>query len=100
MSLRFKRGTTVRLRCTHTLGGNAVDLTGYEISASARAKNTYSFTVEIDADQETNPGVFTMTAETESWQPESYRADVRFVTAAAERYYSETFQIEIVEPIT
>lgn len=102
MILRFKRGTTVRLRCTHSLSGSTVNLTGYTLAASARlgTASARPLTVTIDPDQTANRGVFTLTSDTTSWELGRHRVDVRFTTPSADRYYSETFQIDITEPVT
>lgn len=102
MILRFKRGTTLRLRCTHSLSGSTVNLTGYTIAANAELKTSSSIalTVTIDPDQTANRGVFTLTSDTTAWAVGRYRVDVRFTTPSADRYYSETFQIDISEPVT
>lgn len=101
MILRFKRGTTIRLRCTHSLSGSTVNLTGYTLAATARLDGAaVSLAVTIDADQTTNRGVFTLTSDSTSWGLGRHRVDVRFTTPSADRYYSETFQIDITEPVT
>jgi len=102
MSLRFKRGTTVRLQCTHSLSGTLVDLTGYTITSSASrgSGSALAFTVAIASDQTADRGEFTLTADTTAWVEGDYQVDVRFVTPSADRYYSETFGITIEEAIT
>jgi hypothetical protein len=101
MSLRFKRGTTVRLHCTHSLGGANVNLTGYTVSSSAsQGSGLIPLSVAVAQDQNTDRGEFTLEADTSAWAEGLYAVDVRFVTPATERYYTETFEIRIEEPIT
>lgn len=101
MSLQLKRGSTLRLHCTHSLGGVEVDLTGYTITATAKGRGDTSFalTVAIDADQVANPGEFTLSAATALWDAGKYSIDVRFA-ASGNVYYSDTFLLSIVEPVT
>lgn len=99
--IRIKRGSTLRLRCTHTIG-TAVDLTAYTVTASAETVNgqtSYTLTVTL-ANQTSNRGVFTLMADTTAWSLGNYVADVRFETPGGDVYYSETFRLEIVEAIT
>jgi hypothetical protein len=101
MSLRFKRGTTVRLQCTHSLSGATVDLTGYTITSSASrgSGSALPFTVTIAPDQSANRGEFTLAADTASWAEGDYRVDVR-MSVSSLVYYSETFSISIVSSVT
>lgn len=101
MTIRIKRGSTLRLRCTHTLG-TAVDLTGYTVTSTAETvdgETSHALTVAL-ADQSADPGVFTLTASTAAWDLGDHVIDVRFETPADDVYYSETFRLEIVEAIT
>jgi hypothetical protein len=99
MPIRVKRGTTLSLACQHRLSGTAVDLTGYTVSSQAKRGGTSNaFTVTL-ADQTTDPGEFTLSADTTTWTAGDWRVDVRFVDGS-ERYYSETFDVAIVEPVT
>ena len=101
MTIRIKRGSTLRLRCTHTLG-TAVDLTGYTVTSSAETvdgETSHALTVAL-ANQTTAPGVFTLTALTAAWDLGDHVVDVRFQTPSSDVYYSETLRLEIIEAIT
>lgn len=101
MALRLKRGSTLRLHCVHSLGGVEVDLTGYTVTAAAKRGRgePIALTVTVDPDQSTNPGVFVATADTEEWPTGNYAIDMGF-DGPSTRYYSESFELELLERVT
>jgi hypothetical protein len=99
VSLRAKRGSIVRLECTHTSGGSPVNLTGVTVTCSARrTPGSTPATLDVVVTNAAQ-GRFSLEADTSGWAAGRWSADVKFA-AAGSRYWTETFVLEIVEPIT
>ena len=98
--LTIKRGQSLRLECTHSLGGSAVNLTGYTVEAWARLRESgeaTELTVAV-ANQSTTPGGFTVSAETEEWPVGRHVVEVTF-QASGVTYYSESFNVVVNERV-
>lgn len=100
--LKVKRGTILRLRCTHTSGDAVVDLTGVTITSAARLESSdgESELHELDVTvTDAAEGAFELEADTETWTKGRYAVDVRFEASGA-RYWSETFHVSLAERVT
>lgn len=100
--LKVKRGTILRLQCTHTSGDDVVDLTGVTITSAARLESSdgASELHELDvAVSDAAGGAFELEADTTEWSKGRFAVDVRF-EASGSRYWSETFHVSLAEPVT
>lgn len=100
--LKVKRGTILRLRCTHTSGDAVVDLTGVTLTSAARLESSdgESELHELDVTvTDAAAGRFELEADTTEWTRGRFKVDVKFV-AGGWRYWSETFEISLAEPVT
>lgn len=100
--LRFKRGTTFELTGRYGARGRFISLDGLTLTASIKffcGGDPIALTVTPDADQDANPGLFTISADTADWPLGCGEADIRFVDGT-DVFYSSSFYIHIDQPIT
>lgn len=101
MQTTVKRGTILRLQCTHEHGGSVVDLTGVTITSASRLESSgESETHELEASvTDATSGRFTLQADTTTWSKGRHAIDVKYAGSGS-RYWSETFHISVIEPVT
>lgn len=100
--LKVKRGTILRLQCTHESGDTVVDLTGVTVTSAARLERSDGEAElhELDVTvTDAAEGAFSLEADTTVWTRGRFAVDVRF-EASGSRYWSETFHVSLAEPVT
>lgn len=102
MQKAVKKGTILRLSCTHESGDEVVDLTGVTVTSAARLERSdgeselHEFDVTVT---DATEGAFMLTADSTTWTKGRYGIDVKFA-AAGSRYWSETFHISLSDSVT
>ncbi len=102
-SITVKRGDTIRWAAAWTAAGVAVNLTGYDVRCELRRlAGTLVETLTVTlADQGVAPGEFTIEMEdTSSLANGIYAVDLRIEQPDGDSYASETWDLEIVDPVT
>lgn len=98
----IKRGDSFVLSCTYKEDGEPVDLTVFTITSQVRDSSgvlVEEFTAEL-LDQETNPGVFTLTsADPSLWPIDELACDIQFMKNGVTRS-TQTFLIPVEPDVT
>lgn len=98
----LKRGATLFFSGVFRVDGVPTSIAAYTVTSMARVAaltNPHTITMAKDADQATNPGKFTGTADTATWTPSSYFFDIKF-SASSDVKFTETVKIVIEQPYT
>lgn len=99
----FKRGDTFALTCTYKTDGVPTAITGYTIRSQIRQvnKTLVATLTSTPANQSTDPGVFTLTPDTntEDWPVETLLCDIEITQSGVIRS-TNTFAVPIVRDIT
>lgn len=99
----FKRGDTFALVCTYKVNEVPTPITSISIRSQLRMRNRtlVADLTAIPADQNLNPGRFTLTpdTDTENWPLDNLLCDIELTQAGTIRS-SQTFVLPVVRDIT
>lgn len=102
-TVTHKRGDTFELSCTLENDGVAVDITNFTITSQVRTVDDALLQALTVTKTDAVGGAFTLTAtsaETETWNPATYDADIEFIEFSGEVNSSQTFTIAVIKDIT
>jgi hypothetical protein len=102
-TITHKRGDTFELSCTLENEGVAVDITNFTITAQVRTNADALLQALTVTKTDAAAGAFALSAtsaETETWNPATYEADIEFIEFNGEVNSSQTFTIAVIKDIT
>ena len=102
-TITHKRGDTFDLSCTLENDGVAVDITNFTITSQIRTADEALLQALTVTKTDAAAGAFALSAtsaETETWNPATYDADIEFIESSGEVNSSQTFTIAVIKDIT
>ena len=102
-TITHKRGDTFDLSCTLENDGVSVDITNFTITSQVRTADEALLQALTVTKTDAAAGVFALSAtsaETETWNPATYDADIEFIEFSGEVNSSQTFTIAVIKDIT
>ena len=102
-TITHKRGDTFELSCTLENEGNAVDITSFTITSQVRGSDDVLLQALTVTKTDAGAGAFSLSAtsaQTESWDVQTYLCDIEFIESGGEVNSSQTFEINVLKDIT